>query len=132
MNVGDAAGPVLPLPSALLRSRNLQILGWTNQALSWVQQCEILADVLALADQGRLVGDATVVPLEEAAAAWDRDAPASSCWSRDGAGPAGGSHAQPGERSSRVEPSRRRPDGRAPGRRSAYVGGALRRERSSH
>ena len=75
VNVGDAAGPVLPLPSALLRSRNLQILGWTNQALSWVQQCEILADLLALAHQGRLVADATLVPLDQAAAAWDRDAP---------------------------------------------------------
>ena len=75
VNLGDAAGPVLPLPSALLRSRNLQILGWTNQALSWAQQCEILTDLLALADQGRLVADATLVPLDQAAAAWNRDAP---------------------------------------------------------
>jgi len=75
VNVGDAAGPVVPLSSALLRSRSLQVLGWTNQVLSWAQQGEILAELLDLVTRGRLIADATVVPLDEAAAAWYRDAP---------------------------------------------------------
>ena len=73
VNVGDAAGPVLPLPSALLRSRNLQVLGWTNQSLSWTQQGEILGELLAMVQQGRLLVDATAVPLDDAATAWDGD-----------------------------------------------------------
>jgi NADPH:quinone reductase-like Zn-dependent oxidoreductase len=75
VNVGDAAGPVLSLPSALLRSRSLQVLGWTNQSLSWAQQGEILGELLAMVKRSRLVADATVVPLQDATAAWDREAP---------------------------------------------------------
>lgn len=73
VNLGDSAGPVLPLASALVRSRSLQILGWTNAALPFPEQCAALAEVLALVDSGRLVVDITAVPLDEAPRAWDAD-----------------------------------------------------------
>ena len=54
MNLGDAAGAMLPLSSALVRSRSVEILGYTNLALSWPEQVSALEDVLSIAETGAL------------------------------------------------------------------------------
>lgn len=73
VNLGDSAGPLLPLSSALVRSRSLQVLGWTNSALPFPEQCAALREVLDLVEAGRLHVEATPVPLAGAPAAWDAD-----------------------------------------------------------
>ena len=72
VNLGESAGVTATIPSALIRGKSLQILGWTNAVLSWDEQCAILHDVLALASEGSMVVDATVVPLDEIAMWWSR------------------------------------------------------------
>lgn len=71
VNLGDSAGPDLALTSALVRSRSLSIIGWTNAALGWAEQCALLTEALELVDAGLLTVAVTAVPLDGAAAAWD-------------------------------------------------------------
>lgn len=54
VNLGDAAGETAPLSSAVVRSRALEVLGYTNVGLAWGEQVAALDDVLALAADGRL------------------------------------------------------------------------------
>lgn len=70
VNLGDSAGPLMPVPSALLRSRSLEILGYTNLALSWQQQVAALDDVLAIAESGRLEVSSRVVDPAGLPEAW--------------------------------------------------------------
>lgn len=72
VNLGDSAGPLLTVPSALLRSRTLEILGHTNLALGWDGQSALVREALAMVADGRLTIDIEAVGLEEAESAWDR------------------------------------------------------------
>ncbi len=72
VNLGDSAGAVLPLPSALLRSRSLEIIGWTNATCSWDEQGAILVETLAHAATGAVVVDVETAPLEDVEDAWGR------------------------------------------------------------
>lgn len=70
VNLGDAAGPTVPLASALVRSRSLEVLGYTNVAQSWDDQVEGLGAVLAVAERTGLRPTARVVSPEDLPAAW--------------------------------------------------------------
>jgi NADPH2:quinone reductase len=70
VNLGDAAGSTLPLASALVRSRSVEILGYTNLALSWSDQVSALDDVLGIAESGQLDVATRVVDPAGLPAAW--------------------------------------------------------------
>ena len=62
------------LHSATLRSRSLELLGYTNNALSTAQRAHALQDVVALAVDGRLSVDYDRVALADVAEAWSQQA----------------------------------------------------------
>ena len=70
VNLGDSAGSTMSLPSALLRSRHMEILGYTNIALPQAEQRSAIESLLHHASEGRLRLDHDVVALEEVGAAW--------------------------------------------------------------
>jgi NADPH:quinone reductase-like Zn-dependent oxidoreductase len=72
VNLGDSAGAVLPLASALLRSRSLEVIGWTNAILPWDEQGALLAEALRHASAGEVVVDVETAPLDDAEDAWVR------------------------------------------------------------
>lgn len=72
VNLGSAAGEQCPIPSAVLRSRSLRVLGYTNNALTTEERREALLTVVDHAVAGTLTVDFTRVPLADAAGAWDR------------------------------------------------------------
>jgi len=77
VNLGSSAGPQASVPSAVLRSGVLSVLGYTNNALDPGQRAGALAALLAHAAAGRLDVDREVLPLADVSAAWARcgDAP---------------------------------------------------------
>ncbi|MDY7084267.1 MAG: zinc-binding alcohol dehydrogenase family protein [Actinomycetota bacterium] len=74
VNLGSSAGATAPLDSATLRSGSLQILGYTNNALSVGERAESLGVVAAHATAGRLTVSHEVTPFAEVATAWSRQA----------------------------------------------------------
>ncbi|WP_244885474.1 quinone oxidoreductase family protein [Amycolatopsis vancoresmycina] len=72
VNLGSAAGEEVAVPSALLRSRSLRILGYTNNELTAEERREALLTVVGHAMAGELTVGYEKVPLHEAARAWDR------------------------------------------------------------
>lgn len=74
VNLGDSAGPVATLASSLVRSRSVDVLGYTNLSLSWGLQTEMLREVLALAADGRLRTDPEVVDWARASQGWQSQA----------------------------------------------------------
>lgn len=74
VNLGDSAGTTMSLPSALLRSRHMEILGYTNMALPEAEQRSAIESLLHHASEGRLRLDHDVVALEEVSGAWARQA----------------------------------------------------------
>jgi NADPH:quinone reductase-like Zn-dependent oxidoreductase len=70
VNLGDAAGPTVPLASALVRSRSLDVLGYTNVAQTWDAQVDALGAVLAVADRTGLRPTAQVVSPDRLPVAW--------------------------------------------------------------
>jgi len=70
VNLGDSAGATSPLVSAVVRSRVLDIRGWTNLALDWAGQRDLLAQVLDHAAAGRVHVRHDVRPLAEVTQAW--------------------------------------------------------------
>lgn len=74
VNLGDSAGALASFPSAVVRSRSLEILGYTNLARTWAEQTEAMGEILQLAADGALQGDVEVVPRSGAGAAWERQA----------------------------------------------------------
>ena len=72
VNLGESAGATMTLPSDVVRSRGIEIHGWTNALLTWDGQTGILQEVLALVDAGKLVAEATVIALDELPEAWSR------------------------------------------------------------
>ena len=72
VNLGGSAGETSPLDSSTLRSRSLQVLGYTNNELTPDQRREALLRVAQELAAGRLVVDHERVPLRAAGDAWTR------------------------------------------------------------
>src|SRR3989440_4961292 len=74
VNIGSAAGASTRFESAIVRSRLHAILGYTNNALTHEQKAQALTQILAHAAAGRCTVEKEMVPLEQVAEAWDRQA----------------------------------------------------------
>ncbi len=72
VNLGGSAGEIAPIDSSTLRSRSLQVLGYTNNELDPEQRRDALNRVVREATAGRLAVDHERVPLREAPDAWTR------------------------------------------------------------
>jgi NADPH:quinone reductase-like Zn-dependent oxidoreductase len=72
VNLGSSAAETAPLDSATLRSRSLQVLGYTNNELTPAQRADALAYVVDEVLAGRLTVAHQRVPLADVARAWDR------------------------------------------------------------
>jgi NADPH2:quinone reductase len=74
VNLGSSGSPSARFDSALVRSRMLELLGYTNLALPWPEQTRAMAQVLALAAVGRVRLDPEMYTSDDAALAWSRQA----------------------------------------------------------
>ncbi|SHN43448.1 quinone oxidoreductase family protein [Cryptosporangium aurantiacum] len=74
VNLGSSAGATAPFDSATLRSRSLRVLGYTNNALTPADRADAVRTIAEAVDAGRLDIAREVVPLEDVAAAWERQA----------------------------------------------------------
>ncbi|UBU09037.1 zinc-binding dehydrogenase [Nonomuraea gerenzanensis] len=74
VNLGGSASETCPLGSATLRSRSLRVLGYTNNELTREQRAAAITYVAQQSAAGRLRVAHEVVPLAEAAEAWQRQA----------------------------------------------------------
>ncbi len=74
VNLGGASGDVAELSSAVLRSRSLQLLGYTNNALTPEERAAALTAVAGHAAAGRLGVAHEVLPLTDVTDAWRRQA----------------------------------------------------------
>lgn len=72
VNLGSSAAETAPIDSSTLRSRSLQVLGYTNNELTGTQRAAALAHVVAEVLAGRLTASHVPVPLVDVAAAWTR------------------------------------------------------------
>ncbi|MGE0298032.1 MAG: zinc-binding alcohol dehydrogenase family protein [Pseudonocardia sp.] len=72
VNLGGSAGPSMPVESALMRSGELRILGYSNNALTPEHRRAALTVVVEEVLAGRLTTVHEAVPLADAAAAWTR------------------------------------------------------------
>jgi NADPH:quinone reductase-like Zn-dependent oxidoreductase len=78
VNLGGASGDVAEFSSAVLRSRSIEILGYTNAALTPDQRRTALVDVFRHAAAGSLSVAHEEIPLTDAAEAWRRQAAGSA------------------------------------------------------
>jgi len=74
VNLGGSADEHCPLDSATIRSRSLRLLGYTNNELTREQKAGAVTAVAQHAANGELAVAHEVVPLEDAADAWQRQA----------------------------------------------------------
>jgi len=74
VNLGGASGDLAELSSSVLRSRYVDVLGYTNNALSPQQRAEALGAIAAQAARGALAVDTTVLPLSRVAEGWRQTA----------------------------------------------------------
>ncbi|WP_336207324.1 zinc-binding alcohol dehydrogenase family protein [Nonomuraea sp. LPB2021202275-12-8] len=74
VHLGGSASETCPLDSATLRGKSLRLLGYTNNELSPGQRTAALTLVAEQAALGRLAVDHESVPLDDAGAAWRRQA----------------------------------------------------------
>jgi NADPH:quinone reductase-like Zn-dependent oxidoreductase len=74
VNLGSSAGETCPIDSSTLRSRSLRLLGYTNNALTPEQRGAALRIVAEHAARGALTVAHEIVPLDDVAAAWQRQA----------------------------------------------------------
>ena len=70
VNIGGAAHDVAEFSSAVLRSRTIGILGYTNNAISAEQRADALTNVLSLAERDGASVDHRVMPLVDCDRAW--------------------------------------------------------------
>ncbi|WP_239143455.1 quinone oxidoreductase family protein [Actinoplanes philippinensis] len=75
VNLGSAAGATAPIDSATLRSGSLQILGYTNNALSPRRRADMITEIAAHATAGRLTVTHEAIPVTATEDAWERDDP---------------------------------------------------------
>ena len=71
VNLGGSAGETSPLDSATIRSRSLQVLGYTNNALTVDDRRAALVHVVTHAVAGRLRVAHTRAPLASVTEVWD-------------------------------------------------------------
>jgi NADPH:quinone reductase-like Zn-dependent oxidoreductase len=74
VNLGGASGDLAEFSSAVLRSRTIDVLGYTNNALTPDQRRQALAAVFRQAATGGLAVAHEQLPLADAPAAWRRQA----------------------------------------------------------
>lgn len=74
VNLGGSADETSPIDSSTIRSKSLRLLGYTNNELTPWQRAEAVAFVAGEAAAGRLAVAHEAVPLDDAAAAWRRQA----------------------------------------------------------
>ncbi|OZM81644.1 NADPH:quinone reductase [Pseudonocardia sp. MH-G8] len=74
VNLGSSAGETSPLDSSTLRSRSLRVLGYTNNELSPERRGAAIRTVADAVARGVLAVAHERVPLEQAPAAWERQA----------------------------------------------------------
>jgi len=74
VHVGQSAGPTATLVSGVVRGKQLQILGYSNFALSPEAVADGYRDLLGHAAAGRIRVDAEAIPLGSVAEAWARQA----------------------------------------------------------
>jgi NADPH:quinone reductase-like Zn-dependent oxidoreductase len=74
VNLGGASGDLAEFSSAVLRSRTIDVLGYTNTALRPDQRRQALEAVFRHAATGRLAVAHEQLPLADASAAWRRQA----------------------------------------------------------
>jgi NADPH2:quinone reductase len=74
VNLGGSAAEHAPLDSSTIRGRSLQVLGYTNNALSREQKASAMTAIAHHAAAGELKVAHEVVPLENATEAWQRQA----------------------------------------------------------
>jgi NADPH:quinone reductase-like Zn-dependent oxidoreductase len=74
VNLGGSAAPTATFDSATLRGRSLEVLGYTNNALTPEQRATALQSVVAHAIEGRITVDFDQVPLADVAQAWAQQA----------------------------------------------------------
>jgi NADPH2:quinone reductase len=72
VNLGSSAAETAPLDSATLRSRSLQVLGYTNNELTPAQRADALTHVVDEVLAGRLTVAHRRVPLTGVTDAWNR------------------------------------------------------------
>lgn len=70
VNIGGAASDRAEFSSATLRGRSINILGYTNNALSADQRADALTQVLTLAARGQVSVEHQVIPMADCAQAW--------------------------------------------------------------
>ncbi len=70
VNIGSSSGQPMRVESPLLRSRELRIMGYTNNGVSAAEKAAALREVLALAAVGGVRIDHEVVPAEHVESAW--------------------------------------------------------------
>ena len=70
INIGGAASDRAEFSSATLRGRSIDILGYTNNAISAEQRADALTQVLTLAARGEVAVEHQVLPLADCAQAW--------------------------------------------------------------
>lgn len=75
VNLGSSAGETAPIDSSTVRSRQLQIHGYTNNALTVEQRRTALTHVAREVVAGRLTVDHHRVPFADVARVWDRPGP---------------------------------------------------------
>ncbi len=71
VNLGGTAHDRAEFSSATLRANSIDILGYTNNAISAEQRSDALTSVLTLAARGQVAVEHRVIPLAECAQAWD-------------------------------------------------------------
>ena len=74
VQLGQAAGPEISLPSSLVRGRQLSLLGYTNFAVPWELKKGAFLTMAEHATSGRLRIEYEALPLAEAPQAWQRQA----------------------------------------------------------
>lgn len=74
VQIGGAAAPTTIMESATVRSKILNILGYTNNAITNEQKAQALTTVLEHAAAGRITIDRETLPLSRAGEAWQRQA----------------------------------------------------------
>lgn len=74
VNLGGSASETCPIDSSTLRSRSLRLLGYTNNELTGEQRAAALTAVVEHATRGGLTVAHENVPLDDAPAAWQRQA----------------------------------------------------------
>ena len=74
VNLGGASGDAAQFSSSVLRSKSLQVLGYTNNALRPQERAAAVTAVAGHAAEGRLAVAHEVLPLDQVADAWRRQA----------------------------------------------------------